>query len=93
VELVRNQNQRLDEMEQRFRLGVNRYLTGRKEQHHRLEMALKVLDPGGVLRRGYSITRRLPENEVLRDNRSVSKGDKLSITLHRGGIEAEVLET
>lgn len=93
VELVRNQNQRLDEMEQRFRLGVTGYITKHKEQHHRLETALKVLDPSGVLRRGYSITRRLPENQVVRDNRSVSKGDKLSITLHHGGIEAEVLET
>ncbi len=93
VELVRNQNQRLDETEQRFRLGITRFVTARKEQNHRLETALKVLDPSGVLKRGYSITRRLPENEVLRDNRTVSTGDKVSITLHRGGIEAEVIET
>ena len=91
VELVRNQNQRLDEIEQRFRLGITRFITDRKEQHYRLEIALKVLDPSGVLRRGYSITRHLPGKEVLRDNRSVLKGDKLSITLHHGEIEAEVL--
>ncbi|KPL07168.1 hypothetical protein AMJ86_05510 [bacterium SM23_57] len=93
VELVRNQSQCLDELEQRFNLATSRYLTARKDRTHRLNTTLAALDPTGVLRRGYSITRRLPEGTVLRDSKMVSGGDQLSITLHRGEIEAEVQAT
>jgi len=93
LQLVRNQSQCLDELEQRFNLATSRYLTARKDRTHRLNTTLAALDPTGVLRRGYSITRRLPEGTVLRDSKMVSGGDQLSITLHRGEIEAEVQAT
>jgi exodeoxyribonuclease VII large subunit len=90
VELVRNQSQRLDELDQRFSLSVSRYMSVHREHLRRLETTLTALDPSSVLRRGYSITRRLPDLVVLRDSRLVSQGSKLSITLHQGQIEAEV---
>jgi len=90
VEFLRNQSQRLDEIEQRVTLATERYLAIRREHAHRLETGLVALDPNGVLRRGYSITRRLPERVVLRDSESVARGSRLAITLHRGEIEAEV---
>jgi exodeoxyribonuclease VII large subunit len=90
IELVRNQSQRLDDLEQRFSLSLSRYVTTRKERLHRLQTNLTALDPSSVLRRGYSITRQLPDRTVLRDSQAVSKGKRISITLHRGEIEAEV---
>jgi exodeoxyribonuclease VII large subunit len=90
AELVRNQSQRIDELEQRFALAASRYVDARKEKNQRLVTALSALDPSSVLRRGYSITRKLPQRQVLTDSRSVSIGQRLSITLHKGEIEAEV---
>ena len=90
IELVRNQSQRLDDLEQRFSLSTLRYIAARQDQLHRLETTLTALDPSGVLRRGYSITRQLPERTVLRDSHSVVKGNRISVTLHHGEIEAEV---
>jgi exodeoxyribonuclease VII large subunit len=90
IELVRNQSQRLDDLEQRFSLSLSQYVTTRKERLHRLQTNLTALDPSSVLRRGYSITRQLPGRTVLRDSHSVVKGHRISVTLHQGEIEAEV---
>ena len=90
VDFVRNQSQRLDDIEQRLSLTIDRLISIRKQHIHRLETTLTALDPTGVLRRGYSITRRLPEGVVLRDSKSVATGNRVSITLHQGKIEAEV---
>jgi exodeoxyribonuclease VII large subunit len=90
VDLVRNQSQRLDDIEQRLSLAIDRWVSIRKEHTHRLETALGALNPSGVLRRGYSITRRLPEGAVVRDSKSVAIEDRVAITLHRGEFEAEV---
>jgi exodeoxyribonuclease VII large subunit len=90
VDFVRNQSQRLDDIEQRLTLAIDRLVTIRKQHTHRLETTLNALDPTGVLRRGYSIARRLPEGEVLRDSKSAEVGNRISVTLHRGKLEAEV---
>lgn len=51
---------------------------------------LCALSPLSCLKRGYSITRKLPEKAILRDSSSVKQGDRLSIQLHKGEVEAKV---
>ena len=43
-----------------------------------------------VLERGYSITRSLPDAQVVRNAASVSSGDRLEILLGSGSLEANV---
>jgi exodeoxyribonuclease VII large subunit len=52
---------------------------------------LDALSPLAVLSRGYSITRS-ESGSIVRDAEHVTPGDKLKIRLHRGKLEAEVLE-
>ncbi len=52
-----------------------------------LQGRLKSLDPHGVLRRGYSITRILPEGRILKEAEEAHKGDRVEVTLSRGGIQ------
>ncbi|MGD2124458.1 MAG: exodeoxyribonuclease VII large subunit [Desulfobacteraceae bacterium] len=55
-----------------------------------LEEKIKDISPLSVLKRGYSITRKLPERWVLREASRVKKGDQVSVTLAEGGLECRV---
>lgn len=55
-----------------------------------LEERIKDLSPFSVLRRGYSITRKLPEGRVLRDVSELKKGDRLDIILAEGALESRI---
>ena len=55
-----------------------------------LEERLKDLSPLSILSRGYSITRKLPENMVLRDVSEVREGDRVRVSLSEGEMECGV---
>jgi len=45
------------------------------------------------LQRGYSITRKLPEMNIVKDSVQVKTGDEVSILLARGSIKGLVKKT
>jgi exodeoxyribonuclease VII large subunit len=51
---------------------------------------LEALSPLGVLSRGYSICRRLPGLEIVKDASSVAAGTEVEVRLHRGGLRCAV---
>jgi len=53
---------------------------------------LNSLSPLSILARGYSITKRLPNLEILKDAEEVFKGDEVEVRLHQGGLLCEVKE-
>ncbi|MFY9269466.1 MAG: exodeoxyribonuclease VII large subunit [Candidatus Manganitrophaceae bacterium] len=53
---------------------------------------LNVLSPLQILERGYSITRRFPTGEVIRDADAVTLQERLEILLHRGRLICSVEE-
>jgi exodeoxyribonuclease VII large subunit len=44
------------------------------------------LSPLSILQRGYSITRKLPSLQILRDAAYVREGDKVEVRLHKGTL-------
>jgi exonuclease VII large subunit len=46
------------------------------------------LNPKSILKRGYSITMKKNTREVIIDSSQVANGEELSITLHKGAINA-----
>jgi exodeoxyribonuclease VII large subunit len=66
-------------------------------QRHKMKGILGKLDslsPVSILQRGYSITRKLPSLQILRDASHVKEGDKVEIKLYEGtllcGVEKAV---
>jgi exodeoxyribonuclease VII large subunit len=53
---------------------------------------LNSLGPVEILKRGYSITRKLPGQSILKSSREVLKGDWIEIILADGKVRAKVTE-
>jgi exodeoxyribonuclease VII large subunit len=48
------------------------------------------LNPHAILKRGYSITRRLPQQTVLRRATEIARGDRVRVTLAEGELDCQV---
>jgi len=60
------------------------YILDLRQGLERLMNSLDSLSPISVLGRGYSIVRKLPSLEILRESSALKRGDMISITFHRG---------
>lgn len=71
------------------------HMMNRKLQECRSHLALledraRDLSPLAILKRGYTITRHLPENRVMTHVRNISQGDKVKIILAEGEMSCFV---
>lgn len=66
------------------------YIKDRKNNLRTNKSKITALSPMGILERGYSITRSLPDAQLVRDAESVTIGDRLQILLGTGSLEAAV---
>jgi exodeoxyribonuclease VII large subunit len=55
-----------------------------------LEKRMSDLSPLSILKRGYSITRKLPEKTILRDTSGVVRGDQVQVLLGEGEMACRV---
>jgi len=89
--LLRNPMQRIINVkrligEAKKRLGQNiRYSIGIQRQRVvGLAGKLNSLSPLSILQRGYSITRKFPSLQILRDTADVKEGEKVEVKLYQG---------
>jgi exodeoxyribonuclease VII large subunit len=76
---------------ERMRKAIEARLWHAQRRHESLDLHLRQLSPLGVLARGYAIV----ENEggrILRSSSETAAEERLKIRLHRGGLDAAVLQ-
>lgn len=72
---------------------MTKKLQTKRQQHTAARATLLALSPIAVLKRGYSITRRLPERQLVLRSTAVKPGQALEIQLAEGIINATVEKT
>ena len=51
---------------------------------------LQILSPVGILDRGYSITFKLPNRTIIKDNKDVKRGDLIETKVSKGSFVSKV---
>jgi len=82
--------QRVDELTSRLATGLRHHVRRDRALLTALTAGLDHLNPLGILSRGYSVTRKLPEGAILKDASNVRPGDLLNTKLHHGEILSRV---
>jgi exodeoxyribonuclease VII large subunit len=90
---LRNPNQKVKHLRRFISETERRLLQNIKHSieiwRQRLEGKMGQLDslsPVSILQRGYSITRKIPSLEILRDSSQVKEGDRVEVRLFRGTL-------
>ncbi len=75
---------------ERLIAGIGVFLRNRRSALDREGIALRGLDPLGVLQRGYSITRRLADGLIVKRAVDLAAGEGIAVRLAAGEIRARV---
>ena len=98
-ERLRDPQHQVDALRERTRIALARLRSAfqRKNESVRAQLedaaaTLNSLSPLAVLGRGYSLTRTIPENAVVRDAATLRPGESLRLTFAQGEARARVEE-
>jgi exodeoxyribonuclease VII large subunit len=82
--------QRFEEIRRKLKRVILHRIDEYKNSISAVEAKLSALSPFNILRRGYSIAFKLPENTIIRDATAVSRDTLIRVRLHRGELLAKV---
>lgn len=88
LQTVANAHHRIDLLESRIPITIERRITNQKHLLEQLNIKLQSLDPQILLSRGYSIT--LKDGRAVRDPRQLKSGDTLETRVEKGTIKSTV---
>jgi exodeoxyribonuclease VII large subunit len=90
MNVIVSMKQRLDFQRNSLGRVMNSYLMDKQSAFSLLKKGIMDLSPLSILKRGYSITRSLPEKIVLRDVSGVNRDDRVQVLLAEGGLQCRV---
>ena len=88
LQTVANAHHRIDLLESRIPITIERRITNQKHLLKQLNIKLQSLDPQILLSRGYSIT--LKDGRAVRDPQQLKSGDTLETRVEKGTIKSTV---
>ena len=88
-ELLRDRAQLLDQLTDRLGNAMQKVLTEKQQRLNMADKKLNLLNPWGVLQRGYSVVRR-PNGDIISTAESVNSGETLDVWLHKGRLAVQV---
>jgi exodeoxyribonuclease VII large subunit len=86
LERIRDLEQTLDSLGERLQRGMRQRLEGLDRRTEAAAARLESLSPLNVLARGYSLTRRVSDQQVIRSADQVQLGDLLVSVLDKGQV-------
>lgn len=89
-DIITQRSQKVDELGQQLVDRIKNYFEIKSNAISLLKEKLKTLAPLSVLKRGYSIARKLPELTVIKDAGILKKEDRIEVRVFKGRIESKV---
>jgi len=89
-DIVTQRSQKSDELYGQLMSKAKNYLEIESNAISLLREKLKTLSPESVLKRGYSIARKLQDLTVIKDAGILKKEDKIEVKVFKGRIESKV---
>ncbi|MBN1255568.1 MAG: exodeoxyribonuclease VII large subunit [Deltaproteobacteria bacterium] len=89
---IRSLREALSQLTKALKVGITTLLDYKRKGWEKEGARLDAMSPLAILRRGYSITRRLPDGLILREADEVGIHSQVSVRLHRGELLCRVEE-
>jgi exodeoxyribonuclease VII large subunit len=90
VNRIRSRQEQLDFQMEKLIQTMRRQIKERGMKRSLMERRITDLSPLSVLKRGYSITLKLPEKRILKAASGVKTGDRVQVLLGEGELECRV---
>ena len=90
LDLISQRSQRVDEFVRQLLDRIKNYFEFQKNGLSLKKEKLEALSPHSVLKRGYSIARKFPELEIIKDAGLLKKEDRLEVKFFKGKVESKV---
>ncbi len=90
LDIITQRSQKLDEVGQQLAEMTKIYFDIRTSGISLLREKMKALSPLSVLKRGYSVTRRLPDLKIITDAGKLRVSDRIEVKAFKGRIESLV---
>jgi len=88
--LLLQYQQKVDDTVKNIDIKVMHELKLEQERFRTLVAKLNSLSPLSILSRGYSITMKIPDEEIIKNSKLVKKGDRIKTNLNKGKIISRV---
>ena len=92
LNLIIQLEQEIDDLCKDLAIRIDHLVKMRAENFNLLISKLEVLSPLAILRRGYSITTKIPEGIIIKDSRALKKDDIVETKLGEGRFRSRVEE-
>ncbi len=86
------QEQHIDDLRKDISVRIGHVVSIYGEKFNRILSKLEVLSPVSILKRGYSITTKVPEGVIVKDAKSLKKNDVVETKLGNGKFKSRVEE-
>ncbi|MGB8657250.1 MAG: exodeoxyribonuclease VII large subunit [Candidatus Zixiibacteriota bacterium] len=90
LDIITQRSQEADELTRQLSDGARNYFEMKSNAVSLLKEKLKALSPSSVLKRGYSIARKLPELAIIKEAKMVKADDLIEVKFFQGRIESKV---
>ena len=89
-DIITQRSQKMDELARQLENELKNHLEIRSNSLSLLKEKLKTLSPTSVLKRGYSIARKLPEMRIIKDVGMLKEKDRIEVRVYKGRVESKV---
>jgi len=90
LDIITQRSQKVDEAGRQLGGGMEKHFEAEAKLISLLGEKLKALSPASVMKRGYSVVRRLPDLRLLTDAAILREKDRIEVKFFKGKIESEV---